>query len=160
MLICFCMQGAGTKGKTGGERVRQFGVFLENKVGRLLELVRLFESHNVHILGLSVLDTSDSAIVRLVVDDPDKASRILGEQGIAFSQCRLVLVELQSSSVDLKKVFVALLEAEVNVRFTYPLLTRPHGNAVLALCCEDNDFATEVLNNHQFRLLYQEDVSR
>lgn len=154
------MPGAGAKGKTGGERVRQLGVFLENKVGKLLELIRLFDSHNVHILGLSVVDTADSAIVRLVVDDPERAARILGEQGIAFSECRLVVVELQSSSEDLKKVFVALLEAELNVRFTYPLLTRPHGNAVLAIHCDDHDFASEVLTRHQFRLLYQEDLSR
>jgi len=154
------MPGTGAKSKTGGERVRQFGVFLENKVGRLLELIRLLDSHNVHILGLSVVDTADSAIVRLVTDDPGRAGNILREQGIAYSECRLVTVELQSSSEDLRKVFVALIEAELNVRFTYPLLTRPHGNAVLAIYCDDNDFATEVLTRHQFRLLYQEDLSR
>src|SRR3989344_9355961 len=107
------MPGAGSKSKTGGERVRQFGVFLENKVGRLLELIRLLDSHNVHILGLSVVDTADSAIVRLVTDDPDHAGKILREQGIAYSECRLVVVELQSSSEDLKKVFVALIEDEL-----------------------------------------------
>jgi hypothetical protein len=152
--------GTGSKSKAGGERVRQFGVFLENKVGRLLELIRLFASHNIHILGISVLDTSDSAIVRIVVDDPDGAGQLMREQGIAFSECRLIVVELSSAAEDLKKVFVALLEAEVNVRFTYPLLTRPHGNAVLAIRCEDNDFATEVLSRHQFRLLHQEDLTR
>ena len=154
------MPSSGTKGKTGGERVRQFGVFLENKVGRLLELIRLFASHDIHVLGLSVLDSSDSAIVRAVVDDPEGAAQLMREQGIAFSECRLIVVELVSSAEDFKRVFVALLEAEVNVRFTYPLLTRPHGNPVIAIRCEDNDFATEVLTRHQFRLLHQEDLSR
>ena len=59
-----------------GPLVRQFSVFLENKCGRLLDFIRLFEQTNIHILGISVVDTTDSAVVRMVVDDPDKVDEL------------------------------------------------------------------------------------
>jgi hypothetical protein len=143
-----------------GEKVRQFSVFMENKAGRLLDIVRLFGEHNVHVVGLTILDTADAAIVRMVVDDPERARAIFQEHGMAFTECNLVVVELPSSASDLKKVLAALLQAEVNVHFTYSFLTRPRGKAALALHVEDEEIATSVLVQNQFKLLSQKDISR
>src|SRR5450755_1178193 len=76
------------------EEVKQFSVFMENKVGRLLDIVKMFARAQVHVVALSILDTSDAAIVRLVTDDPDKARALFQEHGLAFTEVTLVVVEL------------------------------------------------------------------
>ena len=142
------------------EEVRQFSVFMENKVGRLLDIVKVFSQAQVHVVALSILDTSDAAIVRLVTDDPDKTRVLFQEHGLAFTEVPLVVVELTSSGDDLKSVLSALLQAECNIHSAYSLLTRPRGKAALALHVEDRECATTVLTANQFRLLTQRDISR
>ena len=140
--------------------VRQFSVFMENKVGRLLDIVKMFSQAQVHVVALSILDTADAAIVRLVTDDPDKARALFQEHGLAFTEVTLVVVELSSSAADLKAVLTALLQAECNIHSAYSLLTRPRGKAALALHVEDRECATAVLTANQFKLLTQRDISR
>jgi hypothetical protein len=142
------------------EEVRQFSVFMENKVGRLLDMVKMFAQAQIHVVALSILDTADAAIVRLVTDDPDKARALFQEHGLAFTEVPLVVVELSSSAADLKAVLTSLLQAECNIHSAYSLLTRPRGKAALALHVEDRECATEVLAANQFRLLTQRDISR
>jgi len=142
------------------EEVRQFSVFMENKVGRLLDIVKMFSQAQVHVVALSILDTADAAIVRLVSDDPDKARTLFQEHGLAFTEVSLVVVELSSSAADLKAVLTALLQAECNIHSAYSLLTRPRGKAALALHVEDSDVASSVLQANQFKLLTQRDISR
>jgi hypothetical protein len=147
------------KGRQGDE-VKQFSIFLENKVGRLLDIVKMFSQAQVHVVALSILDTADAAIVRLVADDPDKARTFLQEHGLAFTEVTLVVVELSSSATDLKAVLTALLQAECNIHSAYSLLTRPRGKAALALHVEDSDVAASVLQSNQFKILTQRDISR
>jgi hypothetical protein len=143
-----------------GDDVKQFSVFLENKVGRLLDIVKMFSQARVHVVALSILDTADAAIVRLVADDPDKARVLFQEHGLAFTEVTLVVVELSSSAADLKAVLTALLQAECNIHSSYSLLTRPRGKAALALHVEDGEVAASVLQANQFKLLTQRDISR
>jgi hypothetical protein len=142
------------------EEVKQFSVFMENKVGRLLDIVKILSAANIHVVALSILDTADSAIVRLVADDPDKARAVFAEHAFAFSEVSLVVVELSSSATDLKGVLTALLQAECNIHSSYSLLTRPRGKAALALHVEDSEVASSVLQASQFKLLTQRDISR
>jgi hypothetical protein len=141
------------------EEVRQFSVFMENKVGRLLDIVKIFSQARVHVVALSILDTADAAIVRLVTDDPDRARALFQEHGLAFTEVSLVVVELSSSATDLKAVLTALLQAECNIHSAYSLLTRPRGKAALALHVEDSEVASSVLQASQFKLLTQRDIS-
>ena len=142
------------------EDVRQFSVFMENKVGRLLDIVKILSQANIHVVALSILDTADAAIVRLVCDDPDKSRALFTEHGFAFTEVSLVVVELSSSAADLKSVLSALLQAECNIHSAYSLLTRPRGKAALALHVEDSDVASSVLQASQFKILTQRDISR
>jgi hypothetical protein len=142
------------------EEVKQFSVFMENKVGRLHDIVKMFSQDHVHVVALSILDTADAAIVRLVVDDPDKARAIFQEHALAFTEVTLLVVELSSSAADLEAVLTALLQAECNIHSAYSLLTRPRGKAALALHVEDRECAGSVLTANQFKLLTQHDISR
>lgn len=139
--------------------VVQFSVFTPNRLGRLHELVGLLASHNVHVLALTVVDTTDSAIIRMVVDDPDRASGLLGQHGFPFTESRLVVVEV-SSPDELNRLMAALLEAELNINYLYSFIPHPHGKSILGLGMEDNEMAEEVLKRHQFPVLRQADLSR
>ena len=139
--------------------VKQFSVFAENRVGRLFDLTTLFKEANVHIMALTVLDTTDSAIVRVVVDDPDKARELMINNDFPYTECDVLAVEISDES-DLKQVLAALLEAEINIHYVYSFIKRPEGRAALAINAEDTDVAAQTLNHRGFRVLTQRDISR
>jgi len=141
------------------DAVIQFSVFTPNRLGRLYDLVRALAAQDVHALALTVLDTTDSAIIRIVMDDPDKARTLLQEQNFPFTESRLVVVEV-SSPEELNRLMSALLEAELNINYLYSFIPHPHGKSILGLSMEDNEMAEQVLKRHQFTVLKQSDISR
>ena len=149
-----------TTQKFDGPRVRQFSVFLKNKVGALLEVVRLLNVHMVEVVGLSVQDSTDSSIVRLIASDPETVEDLFKDNDIAYGVCEMVVVEMEEVATDLAKLLASLLAAEVNIFFSYPLLVRPNRRAALALHVEDHECAASVLAGDGFRLLSQADISR
>ncbi len=138
----------------------QFSVFLPNKVGALMEVVSLLNNHNVHVVAMSVQASADTAIVRIVVSDPESVQDIFAEHEIPHSVCDLVVVELPEGPTELGRLLAALLAAEVNIFGSYALLIRPRGRTALALHVEDNECATSVLHQHGFQILGQSDISR
>jgi hypothetical protein len=138
--------------------VIQFSVFTPNRVGRLSEIIGLFSGNGVHVLGLMVLDTTDSAIIRLLVDDPDAARDLLIRQSLPFIESSVVAVEVTPS--DLARLMACLLQAELNLNYLYSFIPHPEGKSLLAMSMEDNELAQEVLRQNQFRVLSQGDVSR
>ena len=149
-----------TTSKIDGPLVKQFSVFLPNKVGAMLEIVKLLNAHQTHIVAMSVSESTDSAIARIVVSDPEGVEKLFGQNNIAYGMCEVVVVEMREVATQLAKLFAALFMAEVNVHFTYPLLTRPRGMAALALHVDDNECASSVLMGAGFKLLSQADISR
>lgn len=149
-----------TTEKLGSPEVKQFSIFLENKVGALLEIVKLLAEHNVVVLALSLLDSSETSIGRIIVSDPERVKALFHEHDIPHSICEVLLVELEEGATALPRVLAALLMAEVNVYFSYPLLIRPNDRAVLALHIDDLECAGNVLRGEGFRLLSQADISR
>ncbi len=149
-----------TAEKLNTPQVRQFSVFLQNKVGALLEVVKLLNESHVVVLALSIQDSSESAIGRMIVSDPELVTELFHENDIPYSDCELLVVELDDGPGDLARVLAALLMAEVNVYFSYPLLIRPNDHAVLAMHLDDNECAGSVLAGEGFKLLSQGDLSR
>jgi hypothetical protein len=138
--------------------VIQFSVFTPNRLGRLHDLIALFAAQGIHVLALMVLDTTDSAIIRLVVDDPERARDLLVREGFPFTESKLVVVE--ASPTDLNRLMAALLEAELNINYLYSFMPHPQGKPILGLSIEDNEMAEQALGRHQFRTLRQTDISR
>jgi hypothetical protein len=149
-----------TTEKLGGTRVTQFSIFLSNRVGALLHVVKLLNEQHVHVLAVNVQDSADTAIVRVVVSDPESVQTLFLENAVPFSVCDLVVVELKEGATELGRLLAALLAAECNIFGSYALLTRPRGRTALALHVEDNDCAVSVLQSQQFTILGQSDISR
>lgn len=153
---------SGSEVTTSGTPVRQIAVFLQNQVGTLLSIVRLLNKNHVVVLGISVQDSVDVTIVRMVVSDPDTVESLFMEKGIAYSVTDLLVVELQTGTDDkgLAECLQALLIAETNIHFIYPVLSRPNDRPALAMHVEDTVFGRDVLHQNGFRILLQEDLSR
>jgi len=139
--------------------VKQFSVFTENRVGRLHDLTSLFKKNNVHIMALTVLDTTDCAIDRMIVDDPDKARELMVNNDFPYSESNVLVVEIADES-DLNGVLAALLEAEINIHYTYSFIKRPEGKSALAINTEDLDVAAQSVVKRGYRVLTQQDIAR
>ena len=140
--------------------VYQYSLFLENRVGALADVVRLLNKAGVDVLGLSLLDSVDLVVARMVLSDPDTAKAILMEKGISFAEVDLVVVELREGASELHRCLNTLVFAETNIHFVYPLLNRPSGSPLLALCVEDTEFGASALLGAGFKVLCQGDLSR
>ena len=149
-----------TTSKMGGPLVKQFSVFLPNKVGAMLDIVKMLNTNNTHVVALSVSESTDSAIARIVVSDPERVEKLFRQNNVGFGVCEVVVVEMREVATQLVKLLAALFMAEVNVHFTYPLLTRPRGFAALALHVDDTECASSVLMGEGFKILSQSDISR
>ena len=150
---------AGSATSIASDPVKQFSVFAENRVGRLYDLSALLRTHNVHIMAITTLDTTDSTIVRMIVDDPDKARELMINNDFAYSECDVLAVEINDEG-DLKPVLAALFEAEINIHYIYSFIKRPEGKSAFVLNIEDADVATQSLGTHGFKVLTQRDISR
>ena len=146
------------EGQRGAE-VKQFSIFLQNKVGALLDIVKHIHEAHVEVLAFSVQDSVDTAVTRMVVSDPDRVVQLFEEQDIPYGVSTVLVVELREAA-DLVKLLTCILMAEVNVNFSYPLMTRPNGLAALVLHVEDAECASSVIEMHDFRILKQDDISR
>jgi hypothetical protein len=139
--------------------VIQFSVFTANRLGKLHQLIGWLSAKQVHVLAITVLDTSDSAIIRLVVDDPDGARAVLQQQGFPFTESNVLVVGM-TAATELSALMAALLEAEINIYYLYSFIPHPGGKSLLVLSMEDNEIAEQALQRHEFRVYHQSDISR
>lgn len=137
--------------------VRQFNVFVENRLGGLLNVVRRFETTDIRIVSLTIIDSADCAIIRIVLSDPERALEIFRLASLPFSESDLLVVKLPEGDQPLLDICKALLTAEINVHYAYPILVGPHGSPALALHVEDHEFAARTLQGHGFVLFSEDD---
>ena len=138
--------------------IRQFTVFLENRVGQLLEVVRRFEGSNVRIVALTISDSAECAVVRFLLSDPEQGREVLERAGLAIVESDLIAVELPESPQPMLQVCTALLQAEINISQVYPLLARPGGSPVVALMVDNIEMALETLSDKGFRTVHEDDL--
>jgi len=149
-----------TTSRLEGPLLKQFSVFLPNKVGAMLEVVKLLSVQNTHVVALSVSESTDSAIARIIASDPERVEKLFREKNVPFGVSQVVVVEMREVATQLVKLLAALVMAEVNVHFAYPLLIRPRGFAAIALHVDDTECASSVLMGEGFKLLSQDDITR
>ena len=138
--------------------IRQFTIFLENRVGQLLEVVRRFEGTGIRIVALSINDAAECAFVRFLISDADRGREILERAGLAIIESDLVGVELPEGPQPLLRDCTALLQAELNIIQAYPLFMRPHGKPAVAIMVENIDLAMKTLTEKGFRIITEDDL--
>jgi hypothetical protein len=155
-------EGAGTGMATMRGRnypsIRQFTVFLENRVGQLLDVVRRFEGSTVRIVALSITDAAECAFVRFLLSHPEEGREVLERAGLAIIESDLIGVELPPGPHGLLEICKALLQAEVNIVQAYPLLIRPRGRAAVALMVDNIEMGQETLAAKGFTMVTEADL--
>ena len=149
-----------TTEKLQGPAVRQYSVFLANLVGALLEVVKMLSEARVVVLALSIQDSSETSIARIIVSYPELLDELFERHDIAYGACAVAVAELEEGASDLPRLLAALLEAEVNILFSYTLLVRPRVRPLVAVHTDDLECASAVLEGRGFRVLRQSDLSR
>jgi hypothetical protein len=138
--------------------LRQFTVFLENRVGQLLEVVRRFDGSRVRIVALSISDSGECAFVRFLLSHPEQGREILERAGLALIESDLIGVELPDGSQPLLRICTALLQAEVNIIQAYPILARPRGRPAVALMVDNTEMGLETLGSKGFTMITEGDL--
>jgi len=139
--------------------VTQFSVFLDNRVGKLRRLLHCFSCKPYCTLhAISVHEASDHAVVRLITNDADETIRTLREQGFAYAETEVLVVEMDRDNAA-SEMCACLVGAELNILFMYPLFGRPgHGPAV-ALAVDDPTLAGQILRRKGYELLGEGDLA-
>jgi hypothetical protein len=137
--------------------VRQISVFLEDRVGALLRLFKTFEGTSVRVVGMTIINEVDCAVLRLICDDSDTALDLLRSKGFPVSESELLVVEIPQGQ-GLMSICSAMMAAEVNINYAYSLLTRPTGRAALAIHTDSLEEAVSVLRSRKLCLMSEEDL--
>ena len=139
--------------------VHQFSIFTENKVGKLNEWIQRLGAEDIHIIAICMLDSTECTIMRFIPDYPDQARQFLEEHGYPYTETEILVAEI-ATEAQIRHVTAALVEAEINIHYIYPLVARPEGKSALALHVEDLELAASALHNRGIRALNQADIAR
>jgi hypothetical protein len=134
-------------------KVEQVSVFLENKQGSLEEVTRILKEANVNIRTLSLADTTDFGILRLIVNDVDATSRALRDKGFRVSRTTVVAVEVPDRPGGLHSILEALARDNITVEYLYAYVEKSGENAVIIFRFDDSNAAIEVLRKNSFSVL-------
>ena len=125
--------------------ITQLSVFVENKFGRLSEILNELSKHNINIRALSMADTSEFGILRMIVDDEQKASKVLKESGVIVKTSPVISIALDDTPGCLAKIVEKLKNGGVSIEYTYAFLGREHNSAHVFLRVDDTEKAEAIL---------------
>jgi hypothetical protein len=134
-------------------KVEQISVFLENRAGRLAEVTKTLAENQVNIRALSLADTSDFGILRLIVTDNEKAKEALKAKGFTVGRTNVVAAEVSDHPGGLHAILEMLTAGGVNVEYMYAFVTQSGRNAILIFRFDRTDQAIEVLQTNNVRIL-------
>ncbi|BBD07858.1 ACT domain-containing protein [Desulfovibrio ferrophilus] len=134
-------------------KVDQISIFLENRAGRLGEVTRVLAESGVNIRALSLADTSDFGILRLIVSDFDKAKAVLKENGFTVGRTTVVAVEVPDTPGGLHSILGMLSENSVNVEYMYAFVQQSGKNAIMIFRFDRTDQAIKLLSEADFTIV-------
>ncbi len=138
--------------------VKQISIFVENKIGNLAEVTKVLADAGVSLHAISLADTKDFGVLRVIVNDSYLAATTLKEQGYIFSITPVLAVAISDEPGSLYRVLTLLEEAGINLEYLYDFNTRKSDFAYLILKVKQVEEAAEMLGKHDIRLLDQEDL--
>jgi hypothetical protein len=134
-------------------KVEQISIFIENKSGRLAEITRILGDAGINIRALSLADTSDFGILRLIVNDAETAKAVLKDRGFTVSKTEVVAVEVPDRPGGLSSILQTLDAVQINVEYMYAFVERCGGNAIIIFRFDETDKAIATLQGSGFTIL-------
>ncbi len=136
--------------------IHQLSVFLENKSGRLTEVLDALGKENIRITALSVADTSEFGILRLIVADPVKAKKVLKDQFFTVNLTEVISVMAPNEAKHYANILRILSDQNISVEYTYAFSTGE--KSVIILCCSNTEDAIKALKSHEMELMKASDL--
>ena len=140
--------------------LKQLTIFVENKKGALVNVTRVLADNNVNLRVLSIADTQDFGILRLIVNDNDTATKALQDEGYMISTTDVVGVKIGDQPGKLSKALEILQDADINMEYLYAFMARTEKHAYVVLRVADNDAAEKALENAGFHMITDADVDK
>jgi hypothetical protein len=140
--------------------IKQLTVFVENKQGTLVSITETLSKHNINLRALSIAETQDFGILRLIVNDEETAEKILKEEGYLIKITEVVGVKIGDAPGKLSKALKVLDENGINMEYLYAFMSRTEKHAYVVIRVENNVAAETVLTEAGFRLITQADVDK
>ncbi len=134
-------------------KLQQISVFIENQSGRLYDVTNLLGQNGINIRALSLADTSDFGILRLIVNNPENAYKILKDNEFTVGRTEVVAVEVKDEPGGLAEILGALSKNEINVEYMYAFVEPSGGNAIMIFRFDETDKAVEKLTAAGFTLV-------
>ena len=134
-------------------KVEQISVFLENKPGALADVTRILGEGGINIRALSLADTKDFGILRLIVNDNEKAKAALGARGFTVRKTEVVAVEVPDRPGGLADILKCLSDSGINVEYLYAFVQQSGSNAIIIFRFDETDKAIEVLSKNGVKIL-------
>lgn len=136
--------------------IKQLSVFLENKQGRLWKSLNILKKENIDIRALSIADTSEFGILRLIVSDPDNAKKFLEDEQFAVSIADVIAIEVEDQPGGLEAALALLNDNDVNVEYIYAFVEKKTSKALVVLRTEDNIKSMNLLKDNNFSVIEDE----
>lgn len=136
--------------------IHQLSVFLENKSGRLTEVLEALGKENIRITALSVADTSEFGILRLIVSDPEKAKGLLKNQSFTVNLTEVISVIVPNEAKHYAKILRILSDLDISVEYTYAFSSGK--KSVIILRCSNPEDAIKALRDHEMELMKASDL--
>ena len=140
--------------------VKQISVFVQNERGRLSQITRLMAENGIDICSISISDTVDFGILRLIVNDPEKCEKVLKENGFTVSITNVIAVGITDEPGSLAQVFALADENGINVEYVYAFISHTTQDACIIMRVTDGERAAKVLAERGIKVLTAEDVYR
>ena len=139
--------------------VKQLSVFVENTPGKLAEFTDVLFQNNIDMRALSIAQTPDFGILRIIVDDAYQASCVLKDAGYVLSITKVLAVAIPDEPGSFSKIIKLLSENEINIEYTYAFTTRKKNQALMIFRVQNNDKAIDVLTKNGINLLCQDQLA-
>ena len=140
--------------------IKQLTVFVQNKKGTVVSLTEILSKNNINLRALSIAETQEFGILRLIVNNEKEAEKVLSESGYLMKVIDVVGVKIGDEPGKLTEALAVLDNAGINVEYLYAFMARTEKHAYVVLRVEDNDMAEEVLGGAGFKLITEADVQK
>lgn len=140
--------------------IKQLTVFVQNSKGTIVSVTDILSKNNVNLRALSVAETKDFGILRLIVNDNDLATKILEENGFLIKTIDVIGVKIGDAPGKLTSALSVLDMADINVEYLYAFMARTAKHAYVVLRVEDNEKAEKALTDAGFNLINEQDISK
>ncbi len=138
--------------------INQLSVFVQNEKGRLAEITTVLKENSIDIRALCIADTTDFGILRLIVDNPELANKVLSSNGFTVSLTKVIAIGVEDRPGGLSEALHILNDKDISVEYMYAFIGREESKAFVIIRVEDNDAAVKVLSDNNIRILTCEDV--